>query len=260
MRQILWIAALALCLVGCGPEPEDDRAVQDFFENVRLGQYEAIQDDLAANLKTAESTAQLEEVRRMYIPAEAPTKAARINWSRNQIYGGDTTASYIYRYDYADRVLVVTTSTRQAPGSPMLIEGFHVNVTPVSAEVAAAAEFSLLNKPPKQLAFFGVLICSVMLMILAFFGTIFTKGFKRKWLFAILAFFGFPVLLMNWTTGEWAAQFTLGLINTGVSRSLAPLDPWMVRFQIPIGALIVLSLLWPRWFGGYSEDESGPPS
>ncbi|HYD71843.1 MAG TPA: hypothetical protein VEF55_01800, partial [Candidatus Binatia bacterium] len=103
---------------------------------------------------------------------------------------------------------------------------------------------------------FAVLVCSGLIMLLAFFGTIFTKGFKRKWLFAIVSLLGAPVFMMNWTTGEWSPTFSGGLINWGVTRGLGPLDPWMLRFHIPIGALIVLSLLWPRWAG--MNDDADP--
>lgn len=255
MKRAFWIAILALCLAGCGPTPEDDQAVQNFFEEVRLGRYDAIQGDLADNLKTPETIAQLEEVGRAYVPSEPPTRSTRINWRTTSIVGGDTTASYVYRYDYPDRVLIVSTATRRTPEGETLIEGFHVNVTPITAETLAAGEFSIMDKPPRQLAFLTALACSVLLMLTAFFGAIFTKGFKRKWLFAPIALLGFPVFLMNWSTGAWVSQFMFGLINTGVTRGLAPLDPWMLKFQIPIGALIVLSLLWPRWFGGYATPE-----
>jgi len=251
MIRLFSVMALALAvLAGCGPKAEEDQFVRNFFEHVRTDQLEAAQSVFADNLKTADTLTQLQSVRAQYIPVEPPTKSARINWSFNSVFGGASRATYVYRYDYSDRVLIVTTNVvTEAEGSPPRVEGFHVNVTPLTAEVAAAAEFSLANKPLRQIAFLIALACSDVLMIIAFLGVIFTKGFKRKWMFAIVALAGAPVFVMNWSTGEWATLFSAGLINAGVTRGFAPLDPWMLKFHIPIGALIVLSLLLPHWTG-----------
>jgi hypothetical protein len=120
---------------------------------------------------------------------------------------------------------------------------------------ARANEFTLQGKPPHQLAFLVALIASVTLMAIALLGTLCTKSFKRKWLFAIISLAGAPIFLMNWETGAWEPQFFVGLVNTGVTRGLLPLDPWILRFHIPIGALVTLSLLLPHWMGRAPDAE-----
>jgi len=237
----------ALLLAACGPKPEDDQFVRSFFDQVQRGEFEAAQRSMGASLQTPDATAQLALLRRDYIPAQAPSEPMRINWSFNSVLGGDHNATFVHRYDYPDRVLIVTTIVRTPPGGPPTVEGFHINVTERSPELDAAGAFSFEGKSTAHLAFFAALICSVLAMLIAFVGVIATKGFKRKWLFAIIALLGAPVFLMNWTTGEWAPQLAFGLINTGVTKGLAPLDSWIVKFHIPIGALVVLSLLVPRW-------------
>lgn len=251
MKRLLPLIALALMtLAACGPKPEEDQFVRDFFEHIRTERFDEALSHLAENLTTPDTRAQLEEIRSTYIPSSAPDQVQRINWSFVTTFGGASRATYIYRYDYPEHVLIVTTNlVIAAEGAEAKVEGFHVNVTPKTAEVAAAGEFSLTNKSPAQIGFLVALGCSVALMLMALIGTIFTKGFKRKWLWAIISLVGAPVFVMNWTTGEWVMQFLIGLINSGVSKGLAPLDPWMVKLQVPIGALIVLSLLMPHWLG-----------
>lgn len=122
---------------------------------------------------------------------------------------------------------------------------------------AQASEFSLQAKPPAQLAFFGLLVTSVALMAAALLGVLVTRSFKRKWLWAVISLAGAPVFLMNWSTGAWAPQLAFGLISAGVARGLAPLDPWMVKFHIPIGALVTLSLLLPHWLGRAPDGDRG---
>lgn len=137
--------------------------------------------------------------------------------------------------------------------SPHTIENFYINA--FTLEEARANEFTLHGKPPHQLAFFGALVASVALMAWAILGTFLTKSFKRKWLWAIISLAGAPVFLMNWATGAWEPQFALGLINAGVVRGLSPLDPWILTFHIPIGALVTLSLLLPHWMGRAPDTE-----
>lgn len=253
----LGLLLLPIVLVACGPSPEQEQFALTFFERVRTDDFESLQSDLAPNLKNAEARSQLEALRREYVPAQAPSKTARIGWSFFSVLGGDTTATFVHRHDYPDRVLIVTTATRTSTGEVALVEGFHVNVTMLGAETEAAERFTFEGKSTAHLAFLGALICSVLLMVLACLGTLVTKGFGRKWLFAPLALVGAPVFAMNWTSGEWSAQFAISLINTGISRGMAPLDPWVVTFQLPVGALIVLSLLLPRWAGVASDDGAG---
>lgn len=252
--QFAAFAFLMITLSACGPKPEQEQMVRSFFDHVRAGEIEAVQDQIAPNLRTPESIQQLETIRREYVPQQAPQNIIRTNWSFSSVVGGDSTATFIHRYDYPDRILLVTTVTRTAPDGPTLIEGFHVNLTENSPELAAAANFSFENKTPQHWAFFACLVGSVLLMLWAFIGVIVTKGFKRKWLFAIIALLGAPVFVMDWASGEWVMNFAFGLINTGVMRGLGPLDPWFVKFHAPIGALIVLTLLWPRWIGRGASD------
>lgn len=254
-------ALLALCailLTACGPKPEDDAMVRSFFEHIRAGEFDAIQDNLAPNLATPEMRPQFEALRRDYVPTDAPTRGRRINWSTVSIAGSSTTATFLHRYDYLDRVLLVTTSTRAAPGGPALVEGFHVNVTLLNGETAIDPTFSVIGATPTKLAFLAAMALSALLVLIGFFGTIFTPGFKRKWLFAIVALLGAPSLTMNWQTGEWITELFIGIslsLGFSATRGFGPFDPWMLKFTVPIGALIVLSLLWPRWTRGGEMDD-----
>src|SRR5215475_5341431 len=101
MRAVV-LLFLVLALAACGPKPEDDQVVRAFFEHVRAGEYDAVQHDLAPNLQTPDSRAQLAAVGRQYVPPSAPTSATRLNWSSFTPDGGDTQATYVYRYDYPD--------------------------------------------------------------------------------------------------------------------------------------------------------------
>lgn len=254
VRSVVAFAAVlvSLTLQACGPKPGEEESVRTIFEQVRSGQFEAVESRLPEQNRTPETRAILEQLRRDFIPSGEPESVRRLNWSFLQTTG-ERRVTAIHEYTYRDRILIVTTTLKTVGTSPYTIENFHINVFDPAA--AQANEFTLEGKPPHQLAFFGLLLASVALMAMALLGALLTKSFKRKWLWAIISLVGAPVFLMNWATGAWEPQFAFGLINAGVARGLSPLDPWIVKFHIPIGALVTLSLLLPHWMGRAPETE-----
>lgn len=251
-QAVLTLAALlaAVALQACGPKPGEEESVRAIFDQVRTGRFEDVESRLAEQNRTPETRATLEQLRRDFIPAGEPQSVRRLHWGFSQtadLQATSRTITAIHEYTYPDRILIVTTTLRTVDSSPQSIENFHINA--FNPAEARANEFTLQGKSLNQLAFFGVLVASVALMAMALLGSLFTRSFKRKWLWAIISLAGAPVFLMNWTTGAWEPQFALGLINAGVTRGLSPLDPWILKFQIPIGALVTLSLLLPHWVG-----------
>ncbi len=254
LRLLLLAIAAPFCLAlfACGPKAGEEEAVRAVFDQVRAGDFEGIDSKLSPELVTPQTREQFEMLRRDFIPTATPNEVARLNWSWVAVAGGDRTTTAIHQYTYEDRILIVTTVTVTHPDGNVNVAGFHINrLEPAAAQ---ANEFELAGKPTHQIIFLACLAASVALMAIALFGTIFTRSFKRRWLWAIVSLLGAPVLAMNWATGDWETRFSLGLINAGVMRGLSPLAPWIVQFHIPIGALVVLSLLLPRWM------KSGDPS
>jgi hypothetical protein len=245
--------AMLLALAACGPKAGEEDAVRAVFEQVRTGDFGAVETRLSPNLATPQTRAQLEMLRRDYIPEPPTSDIVLLNWSWLAIAGGDRTITALHQYTYDDRILLVTTVMVTHSDGSINIAGFHVNRLEPSA--AQDNGFTLVGKSMQQLIFVGCLAISVSLMVLAVIGTLFTKAFKRKWLWVIVSLVGAPVFVMNWATGIWEARTALGLINAGIMRGLSPLDPWIVQFHIPIGAIIVLSLLLPHWMGVAPSDQ-----
>ena len=241
----LLLALLALCLAACAPNADEEAAARLTFEQVRTGELDALQARLDPSLATPETRATFEQLRREFVPAGAPDKVERLSWTSTSIAGGNTTSGFYHRYDYADRVLIVETMLVTPPAGTPRVAGFHINL--LDRAQVGANEFTLQGKSTQQLAFFAALWISLALMVIAFLGAIFTKGARPKWLLAIVAWIGAPIFVMNWSTGVWQLVTGVGLFNIGVTRGLSPLDPWMVKFHIPIGALIVIALLFPIW-------------
>jgi hypothetical protein len=231
------LVAGALCLQACGPQPGEEETVRAIFEQIRNGQFDEVESRLSK--RTPETRSTLERLRNEIIPEEPPDSVRRLNWSFEQSTSTDVrTVTSVDEYAYQGLILIVTTTLKMKSASDYSIDYFYIKgITPEEAQVN---DFTLKGKPPGQLAFLGALIASIAVMAFAVLRVLRAKSFKRKWLWVIVSLLGAPVFVMNWTTGEWAFQFMLGLIGAGVTRSLSPIEPWIVQFQFPIGALVSL--------------------
>lgn len=234
-----------LALSACGPKPGEDEAMRAVFDQVRDGRIEEVVRQLPEPMRTDNARVTIASLRALYIPETAPTRVRRIQWRWSQV-GDARTATAVHEYTYPDRVLYVTTTLQTSATLPPVVETFRINAfDPAQAKPAA---FTVTGKPPRHLLFLAGFAASIGVMTFALLGVLFTRSFRRKWLWAIVALAGAPVFVMNWETGASQMIAAIGLINAGIGRGLFPLDPWIVRFQFPFGALITLSFLVPHWF------------
>ena len=79
-------------------------------------------------------------------------------------------------------------------------------------------------------------------MLIAVTTVIRAPKFKRKWLWAIMAFVGVGSATMNWTTGVSNFQpLMLSLIGAGAThQGFLGFFPWILKFTLPIGAIAAL--------------------
>lgn len=264
-RPVLCLLALAF-LAACGGVLEDgeDETLQAIVSDTRAGRVDAVYERLDPGLKTPQSQTALNQLTALLQEASEPCERSLLGVSAsNQFNTGSGSSRRIvaqHKYVCPNATLRIEITLSIASGEPYAIENFRI--TPIDAAAAAeAAEFSLRGQSASHYAFFTAAIGSLVLMFASLLGVIFTKGFKRKWLWAIISFVGVTKLTMIWPTGQIITQFaTINLIGFGVTRAADPMAPWIVNFTPPVGALLVLSLLWPRWAGlNKGEELAGPP-
>lgn len=259
LRRLLVFILLAAtaALAACSPPSEADiRLERSVFQQVREGRLLDVEQHLTPAAQNATTRTNLTLIQRDYIRADQPTKIELLQWTVLSDTSGSRTITCLDQYTYPDRMLVVQTTVQIPASGPYVLQNFHVRSVGAAeaSTIAAAGAFTLWGRPLAQLIFFSVFILVLTLMVIAIFGVVFTKGFKRKWLWVIVALAGAPVYRMNWTTGDWAPTFSAGLIDAGIVRGPSIIDPWIVFFHVPIGALIVLFLLIRRW-RGYGPDD-----
>lgn len=252
-------ALSALALVGCAGaiEPADDALLRETFRQVRDGRTQEVEQSLDPSLRTQATRTALGQLRTMIQAAGSPCERSMIRVTTNRSVGAGGSARQLtaqHQYVCPNHILIVEAALRQESGGPTLIQ--HFVITPVAADaVVASADFDLQGKSPRHYAFLTAAVASPLLMLIALLGVIFTKGFKRKWLWGIISLAGIAKFSMIWSTGQIVSSvLSVNLIGFGIARDASPLSPWIVSFTPPIGAIIALSLLWPRW-AGLSEQE-----
>ena len=232
------------------------------FNQVRDGQFEEVEARLAPSLQGPGVRASLEQVRAIIAAAGTPCERSMVLWNATHFAGTSGSGRRVSaQHQYACPTYTLLVSTRLfTPGSESeaVIEHFTVNTIDPEA-LARVQSFELSGQSLRHYAFLVAMGVTALLMLLAFFGTLFTKNFKRKWLWAIVSFAGVCKFAMIWTTGQISTSLlSIHLLGLGYSRG--PFTPWELNFTLPAGALIVLSLLWPRWFGSYREPGEQPPA
>lgn len=253
-------ALVSIALAGCGGalSPEDDRAMLEVFELTKSGEFDAIETRLNPILRTPESRVVLERLNNGIANAGEPCERTFVSATTTRVLATSGTGRRVTaRHQYAcpNATFVVDTRLWIAADAAPVIEHFHF--TPVNPEAAAAAQkFSFAGKNWRHYVFFAIAVASPLLMLLALLGALFTKGFKRKWIWMIVALAGIGKFSMIWPTGEiHTALASINLIGFGVTRAGHALAPWVVSFTPPLGAIIVLSLLLPRWTGAVDPNE-----
>lgn len=258
--------ALALFTLGAcngASGHQDDQTLQSIVNDTREGRTEAVYERLDPSIQTPETQAVLAQLTTILRDAGEPCERSLINVTTLSPFndprgpGREVIARHLYTCPNATLAIDITVWAPESGAHT--IRNFRINGVDPRAAVANA-EFSLKDQSVRHYAFFAAAIFSLVLMLMAFIGVIFTKGFKRKWLWAILSFVGVTKVAMIWPTGVIVTQFlTINLIGFGVTRGADPTAPWIVNFTPPIGAILVLSLLWPRWAGLSKGDELANP-
>ncbi len=256
---------LGLMLVACAPawvEPDADRAGRTFVDAVQRADWPAMDKALGPGLMgDRDHAAKIERVRALF-PSDPPWSIKLLKSHRSASWGQpkDTPerSTLQYLYGFANRSLVIdltldqagqkTVIDRQALAAGQepkkivkLYQVADLQVRPVDSRAVADNRFFGPRKTPLQWGFLGATFAVPLVMLAVVVAAARAKGLAWRPAWMLLALVGVGSVWMNWATGStgqvWAA---VNLLGFGIVRGPSPLDPWILRFASPVGALIVV--------------------
>ena len=129
--------------------------------------------------------------------------------------------------------IAANVATREHSGSVTVI-GF--SAYPLPGPLEGLNRFNLAGK---SLGHYVVLMLAVLLPLLAIWVSVKlvrARGMPRRWLWAIAALVGSPVLALNWSTGQTSFSATWFLLLCASALKAGPGAPWVVSVAVPIGS------------------------
>ncbi len=257
-RQVWhWVCGIAMSigLAGCGSAVDQsaDLTARNFAAAVQRADWSTV--EATSPLWVADSPhrrAMLEQIRQV-MPRDPPNEVQMLYWTYAAKAGTRKrverlTIDYLYSFRTGD---VVLRAVLDKSNGRYEVSGFQAR--PVDARSVAANALDAPGKTWIHLGFMSGMALSLGLMILAAWRAWQAKALKWRWAWIALALLGLGSLQMNWTTGATSSWLAVNLLGVTVTKSVSPLAPWVFRFTLPIGALLVL------WRMSYYRPPKRPP-
>jgi len=248
MRRTAVLIFMALVLAACQQAIKPDAAAlaanKAAFDQIRMGQDQAVLGQLQPGPKRDEMAAMLVRLKSV-IPPSAPLSATPVATSIANPAAGKVEALAV-EYDFPDRAIRFATTLTQAKGTTgWKLHSF--SVLEASKKELAVNTLSLDRRAPGQLAFFALAVTSPILMLAALIKVLRTPGLQNRWLWAAFALVGLFSFQMNWATGTMLVQWmALQIVGFWMVHGASQFEPWMISATVPIGALLILGGLVAR--------------
>jgi len=233
---------MSIGLAGCGSAVDQsaDLTARNFAAAVQQADWSKV--EAASPLWVADSPhrrAMLEQIRQI-LPRDPPNEVQMLYWTYAAKAGTRKrverlTIDYLYSFRSGD---VVLRAVLDKSNGRYEVSGFQAR--PVDARSVAANALDAPGKTWLHLGFMVSMALSLGLMVLAAWKAFQAKALKWRWAWIALALLGLGSLQMNWTTGATSSWLAVNLMGVTVTKAVSPLAPWVFRFTLPIGALLVL--------------------
>lgn len=214
--------------------PVDVVSAKMYFNVLRKGQYDQIEDQLDPALKSAGFRSAFDELVAT-IPAENPSSVKTV-WVNRECEEEICSIGIVQEYRYGSEILLFNVVLRKE-GSQSSIVGMHIRVIPDS--FMKANEFRLSHKGFPQYAILSMAILFPLFSLYVLVLCIRSQIGPRKWAWAIFILVGVSRLGVNWTTGKIDFQF-LSFQVLSAAAYAEPYSPWMISVSIPLGAILFL--------------------
>ena len=209
---------------------------QKVIAQVAAGDFTSIEGRLDASLRTPDARDKFNQLAD-YIPKGQPKSITTIG---AHTFKGETDTRYDLTYEYQyEKTWMLATVVLHRKANQLLIEGFHVNLTPQSQKSLNA--FNLSEKGPLHFAVLGLAVLIPLFIVATLVVCYRTTIPKRKWLWYLFVGIGLVQFSLNWTTGALNIQpFSFLLLGAGFTQA-GPYAPLLLTFGLPVGAVVFLA-------------------
>jgi hypothetical protein len=214
--------------------PEDVALVKSYFELLRGGHADQIEDLIDPSVRDSLPSSTFEEVVAT-IPQEAPSSVKAV-FVDSRCHEGNCQEAIVLEYKYRTDRLIFNLALLKENGHVSIV-GIHLTDIPDS--FVEENRFTLLNKGPSQylILTLGVVITGFSLYVLLL--CVSARIGPRKWVWAAFIVVGFTKLAVNWTTGELRFDFP-AVTLFWVDAIPVEYGPWIISISLPLGAILFL--------------------
>jgi len=227
--------------------PQDISLVKSYFDLLREGHSDQVEQLLHPDLQRSESRASFDELVAT-IPQEAPrsVKAVLVGTRCSE---GTCEDHIILEYRYSsERLLFNVRLLKEADQISIL--GIYIRVIPES--FMKANEFTLANRGFPQYAILTLALLFPALSIYVLILCIRAQIGPRKWTWAAFIVLGISRLGVNWNTGQLNFNLlSIQILSAGASAE--QYEPWVIAVSVPLGAICFLINYRSLLFYGNSD-------
>jgi hypothetical protein len=245
MRLVVILLLILSSLSACDGDamfqkfiPQEEAAEgQKIIALVAARDFGAIEGRLDSSLRTPDARAKFDQLAD-YMPKGQPKSVTTIGAHTSR---GETDARYDLTYEYEyEKTWMIASVVLHRKADRLLIEGFHVNLTPQSQKTLNA--FNLSGKGTLHFVFLALATFIPLFIVATLVVCYRTVVAKRKWLWYLFVALGLVQFSLNWTTGALNIQpISFLLLGAGFAQA-GPYAPLVLTFGLPIGAMVFLAV------------------
>jgi hypothetical protein len=239
--SLIFTSLLLAMTLGCDQSarlerrsPEDVALAKSYFELLRTGHADQVEDLIDPSLRDSMPSSAFEEVVAT-IPREAPS-SVKPTFVDVRCHQGSCQEAIVLEYKYRTDRLIFNLALLKDSGHISIV-GIHITHVPDS--FMEENKFTLLSKGPSQYFMLTLAMVIAVFSLYVFVLCVSARIGPRKWVWAAFIVVGFTKLAVNWTTGELRFDFP-ALVLLWVDAIHVDYGPWMISISLPVGAILFL--------------------
>lgn len=251
-----WVLILLALLGACSSEamfdtistPQERAMALQAANALIAGDFPKFDDVMDVGLRdnmTSETMAKMKP----FMPKGAPVLKKVFEFDYDD---GPSTKTFTYEAGSGNRWAAIEITLRTAPG-PIIVVAYRV--WPLDHSPSSETDFSFAKAGAAGCFWIAMMILVLGITITGFVQVIRTRGLKLKWLWAIGCLFSFVTFWLQVGPGSFGVMpISFQLLGVGFTKTV--FEPWVLKFSIPVLAIVFLILKARGFFDRASGDDA----